>query len=359
MIKILAAAIFFTTAGLFPGVVGAQIVVLVNDEPITTFDVTQRQRWLARTSGFGEKMQEALRSDATKQRFKELMVAAQPRSQAEAEAAAERIKKKLIEETKQRVMSQLGAASRKAAIDALVEDRLKLQAARKLNIAISDADVTEVLAARARGANGKSDLEAFYAQFEADGINRKTIQEIIRAQLAWRDVIRRTYGARIQTVLAPAATASPAPTAGATVSYDAREVRLAVASSSDQKAIAKRLVEAENLRERFTSCGELAKQIKLLPGSSLKTMAKAKLSDFPADIRPLVSRASDNQMTTPVVASSSVVAYAVCRKTVTSPAATTAQNDNKPDRRQQEFERYSRRHLQDLKQSASIDFRGS
>ena len=50
----------------------------------------------------------------------------------------------------------------------------------------------------------KPDLAEFYAQFEKDGINRKTIQDVIRAQLAWRDVIRRQYGPRIASLLASA-----------------------------------------------------------------------------------------------------------------------------------------------------------
>ncbi len=41
------------------------IIVLVNDEPITNFDIGQRQRWLARTNGsYGERMKAELSGDA-------------------------------------------------------------------------------------------------------------------------------------------------------------------------------------------------------------------------------------------------------------------------------------------------------
>ncbi len=349
-------AAFFALAALMTSPARSQnIVVLVNDEPITTFDVSQRQRWIARTSGFGERMKAALQSDSIKERYKELMIAANPRTKEEAEAAAERVKKQLIEETKNRVLAQGGGSSRKEAIDSLIEDRLKIQAARKVNITISDAEVEQALSARAKGPDGKVNLEGFYAQFEGDGINRRTIQEVIRAQLAWRDLIRRTYGARIQSTVAPAR-GSAAPSGGDAV-FDAREVRLALGSSTDQKAIAKRVMEAENLRERFTSCGELAKQIKLLSASSIKTLSKAKASDFPKDMRPLVVKANDGQMTPPLVSGSNVISYAICKKTIVAEAKEG--EDEAGNLRQQEFERYSRRHLQDLKQSAAIDYRGS
>lgn len=352
-----AAVGLMTFGALFPASAVAQnIVVLVNDEPITTYDVAQRQRWMARTSGFGDKMKAALQSDKIKDRYRELMMAANPSTREEAEVVAERVKKQLVVETKQRVLSQSSGASRKAAIDDLIEDRLKIQAARKISIAITDAEVTQALSARAKGPDGKVNLEGFYAQFESDGINRKTVQEVIRAQLAWRDVIRRSYGAHIQSAIGSGLKTESDAGDGDTV-FDAREVRLALSSASDQKAIAKRLMEAENLRERFRSCGDLPKQVKLLSSSTVKSLSKAKLSDFPKEMQPLVSKAGNGQMTPPLVSGSNVLAYAVCRKTVV--AKNDDDQEDVSDLRQKEFERYSRRHLQDIKQSASIDYRGS
>ncbi len=169
------------------------IVVLVNGEPITTYDIAQRMRWNNRTSNFGEKMKAQLTGDAINQKFRQMLIAAQPHSQAEALAAAERIKKQLIEDAKRQVLSENGGAGKKAAIDSLIDDKLKLQEAKRLGIDIVESEVEEALAARAgTGADGKKpDMNAFYAQFEKDGISRKTIQEVIRTQLAWRDVIRR------------------------------------------------------------------------------------------------------------------------------------------------------------------------
>jgi peptidyl-prolyl cis-trans isomerase SurA len=173
-------------------------VIVVNGEPITSYDVAQRTLWQNRTTNFGERMKALLTGDEVKAKFRQMMLAAQPSSQAEAKQAAERIKKELIEDAKRQVLSE-GGATRKAITEALIDDKLKLQAARRLGIEITEEEVEGNLAERAARANAspdgsKPDLNAFYEQFEADGIGRKTIQEIIRAQLAWRAVIRRTYG---------------------------------------------------------------------------------------------------------------------------------------------------------------------
>jgi peptidyl-prolyl cis-trans isomerase SurA len=354
-----ALAVFILTGAVSLRPAAAQnICVLVNDEPVTSFDIAQRQRWIARTSNFGEQMKARLTGDRINQIFREKMIAAQPHSQQEAQQAAERIKKELIEDAKRQVLSSGGGTSRQAVTDALIEDKLKLQAAKKLEIKITDKEVEDNLTARASAnlpPGQKPDLNAFYGQFEADGINRRTIQEIIRAQLAWRDVIRKKYGQRIFAVVTEDSAGQPNASSG-DVHFDVRVLRLAVQNVSDQKAVGERMLEAENLKEKFRSCDELPKEAKLVAGATVKKIDKAKLSSFPKDVQPLIEKVSENQMTPPVLVGNAVESYALCRKGVIAKAG--AQAEHKPDARQLEFERFSRSFLQEIKQSASIDHRG-
>jgi peptidyl-prolyl cis-trans isomerase SurA len=347
------------TLVLVPSVTHAQnIIVLVNDEPITSFDVAQRMRWMARTSGFGERMKAYLTGDSVNQRFRQMMMAAQPHSQAEAQQAAERIKKELIEDAKRRVLAEGGGASRKAVIDVLVEEKIKLQAAKKLEIKITDKEVEESLALRAGGEGDtkKAKLEEFYQQFERDGVSRKTIQEIFRVQLAWRDVIRKKFGPRIASVMAATPDDSPK-SAENDIQYDVRILRLEVKNTSDQKAIGERMIEAENLKNKFRSCTDLPNEAKLVAGATVKSIDKAKLSSFPKDIQPLISKVEEGQMTPPVLIGDAVESYAVCRKAAIGKPNAPA--EQKPDPRMVEYERFSRGYLQELKQKASIDYRGS
>jgi peptidyl-prolyl cis-trans isomerase SurA len=338
------------------------IVVLVNDEPITSFDIAQRQRWIARTGGgFGEQMKAILTGPQINDKFRQMMIAAQPHSQQEAQAAAERIKKQLIEDAKRQVLSGGGGTSRQAVIDTLIEDKLKLQAAKKLEVKITDKEIEDNLAARAAAnpnlpPGQKPDMNAFYHQFEADGINRKTIQEIIRVQLAWRDVIRKKFGPRIASMVAEDSASQPN-AAGGDIHFDVRVLRLAVQNAADQKAIGERMLEAESVKEKFRSCAELPKEAKLLTGATVKTIDKAKLSSFPKDIQPLIEKVGEGQMTPPVLVGNAVESYALCGKGTVVKASKPA--EQKPDARQLEYERFSKSFLQEIKQSASIDYRGS
>jgi peptidyl-prolyl cis-trans isomerase SurA len=116
------------------------------------------------------------------------------------------------------------------------------------------------------------------------------------------------------------------------------------------------MLEAENLKEKFRSCAELPKEAKLVPGATVKQQ-KAKLSSFPKDVQPLIEKVSVNQMTPPVLVGNAVESYALCGKE--SAAKGGAQAEHKLDPRQAEFERFSRSFLQEIKQTASIDYRGS
>jgi peptidyl-prolyl cis-trans isomerase SurA len=65
-------------------------------------------------------------------------------------------------------------------------------------------------------------------------------------------------------------------------------------------------------------------------------------------------------MTPPVLVGNAVESYAVCRRTVAQkPQTAAAQQQPKADPRQEEYDRFSRRYLQELRQAASIDFRGT
>ncbi len=156
--------------------------------------------WRARTINFGERMKAVLTSSVCWPEPSRHKPEASPRTQEEAQEMAERIKKELIACAKRQVLSEGGEAARKAAIEALVDDKLKLQAAKKLGVEVRDNEVEEALAARIgliiRPDGDKPDINEFYARFKEDGIRRGTIQAVFHVQLAWRSVIRHIYGAR-------------------------------------------------------------------------------------------------------------------------------------------------------------------
>lgn len=183
-----------------PGSALAQeIAIRVNGELITSHDIVQRTLFQNlpnlqnRISDFYVRLNALLAGDKIKEKFRQKMSAAQPRTSAEAQRVAERINKELIEDATMQILSERGAM-RKSVIDSLIDDKLKLQAAKRLGIEITDEEVVKEIIAERLAEGEEPDVNAYYAPRVAYGIVRKTIQDITRTELAWRAVMNQTYG---------------------------------------------------------------------------------------------------------------------------------------------------------------------
>jgi peptidyl-prolyl cis-trans isomerase SurA len=174
--------------------------VLVNGEVISPEDIEQRTRLMNLGNHFGDRIKAVLMGDETKQTFRERLRAANPHSQEEAQAEAERIKAALIAETRTRLLVE-GGVTRKDAVDALIGDRVKLQGAKRLGIEITDEEADGFLKGQVGGKAG--DLSKYYAQLEEMGISRRTVLDVVRARLAYRAVFARYYREREACAMGP------------------------------------------------------------------------------------------------------------------------------------------------------------
>jgi peptidyl-prolyl cis-trans isomerase SurA len=348
--------IVFCSLALLTGLTPAKaqsIVVLVNDDPITSYDVAQRQRFLALTSGFGDKMRERLKSADTQEQFRQCMMKERPSTKEEAQA----LQKKFVEKLQQDVIASAGGSMRKQALDQLIEERLMLQAAKDQKIAVTDDEVNQMMTKMAEGGAKKLSLNEFLSQFSSQGVNPTTLKERLRAQTAWRQVIRRIYGSRIQSAVSTVETVSENDTDAVTV--DVRVVSLTMPPKADQQAQAKRLLEAEQIRKRFSSCDKLEEMVKGVQGISIKPLKAAKLSEFKGEVKAALQKASAGQMTPPVISGSAVESHALCAKkqSVVAGKSVEKKTDTAADKTQEEFQLYAKRHLKDLKDQARLDYR--
>ena len=128
------------------------VVITVNDELISTYDVVQRMRLLIVTAG--------------------------------------------IQPTQENIPALQQEAAR-----SLVDEHLEMQDLRsegktqKFDLIASDAEVNDELADIARSNNTSADQ--LLAQLAAQGVGADTLKEQLRAEISWRGWIRGRYGSRI------------------------------------------------------------------------------------------------------------------------------------------------------------------
>jgi peptidyl-prolyl cis-trans isomerase SurA len=334
-----------------PDAYAQSIVVMVNGDPVTSFDITQRQRFLALTSGIiGKKLKAAIKSKKTQQDFREYMAEVQPMSQEEIKQAQKQFGAKL----QRQVMGRATAQMRRKALDQLIEEKLMLQAAKKLKIVVTDKDVNARLSAMAKAGKAKLTVKQFMGQFSRHGVNPRTVRHKIKAKIAWAQVVRKVYGSRVQQAVS---TTTSTTQGKGTETVDMLVLRFALTSNS-QKAIAQRRQDALNVRKRFSSCKTLPALLKGVKGVSMKTVRKAKLTSFQGVQHAAIKNAQAGQMTPPSIRGRFLESYAICAKDKAVATGKTKKLTNTQQKLQKEFSLYSRRHLKDLKDRARLDYLG-
>ncbi len=181
------------------------IVVLVNDDPISAYDIEQRERFLAVTAH-----------------------------------------------------EQPGPALKKKATDMLIDERLQLQQGKKLGITSDDADVNKILGDMAQKNNLTT--EGLGSALGQMGVNMRTLKDRVRAQLVWQDVVRRKFRHEVNVgdidvdrAIASGGGAEASATPTEATALQLRQIKFELSGNADQRTLASRLAEAEALRARFES----------------------------------------------------------------------------------------------------------
>ena len=83
-----------------------------------------------------------------------------------------------------------------AAVDGLINDRLQIDAAKRLGLTVSDAEMTAGLAEFA--ARGNLSTDDFIKAIAANGVAPETFHDFVRAGLLWRGVLRDKFGGKVR-----------------------------------------------------------------------------------------------------------------------------------------------------------------
>lgn len=339
------------------------ILVLVNDEPISAFDVNQRIKFTMIKNGrdLSKEMKKRLQSESMRQKYKDFIVSHRPQSKEEVSG----LRDKFIKRLRDRVMKDMKPRFRKAALEQLIEEKLVIQEAKKVSAAVSKEEVEKSLAkVAARNVNKQTGKPATTEQFLANliraGVSPKTFKHSLKAQIAMRNIIKKKYGFQMNSMVSAKDIdkAMGGPGIGAkNTEFKLQKVSLSIPSGADQKVLAKRLVDAERIRSNFKSCKETENLVKTVGGTVL-SLGKRTSKQMPKASRMLLNEANKGEMTPPDITPNGIELYAVCNKEV-------VQGDSK-ERKQVERELKSKevdilkkRYLRDLRQDAFIEYRNN
>lgn len=124
------------------------VAAIVNDEPITSFDLRQRTRFILITAGVASPSQDAI------------------------------------------------IAASQQALNSLINEKLQIQEAKKYKLTMSDAEVDRILTNQAKQ-NGAT-LDQFFNELRQAGISIQSYRDKTRAEVLWQRIVSGRYSSRVK-----------------------------------------------------------------------------------------------------------------------------------------------------------------
>ncbi len=340
------------------------IIALVNDEPVTGFEVRQRTQMLSGgdvAAKAQERFKALIKAPSTSERLKAILqevVKANPgKSKEQILAVFEQRKKQFAMDLQKQAFegarTSVMPSVRKAALEELIDEKLKLQEAKRLGALVPDDEIDKVV----RGIAERNKMtEAQLAQQLGGSLDPMKFR--VRSTLSWNEVIRRKFGHQI-SIGAKDVDKFVATTATGgedQVELVVQRILISMPAKLDQAGVAQRVSQAEAIRAKFTDCKSAGQIATGVAGAKFDELGKRKPSAFPEPTRTLLLNAKDGEMLPPAVGENGIELFAVCGRDVIK-VEEQKRNQAEGELKQKEFELLGKRHLKDLRQDAAIEYR--
>lgn len=339
------------------------IAALVNDEPITGYEIDQRAMMLSGTNVQAQakaNFEAIVKNPKTSEHLKEILQQTarenQGKSRDEIIAIFERRKKEYGISLQRRAFESARAsalpAMKKQALEELIDDRLKTQEAKRQSVTIEDDQVDMIVKSIAE--RNKMTLEQFQKQI---GGSLEPIKSRIRATLSWNEVVKKKFAPLINVSNKDVdKLVANATSANDDIELQLQRIRIAMPAKIEEHGIAARIQDADKIRQKFTGCESTAQAAMGVPGARFENLGKQRPATVPEPTRTLLMNAANGEMLPPAVNNGAIELWVVCGRDAVK-ASEVQRNQAEGELKQKEFELMAKRYLKDLREDAHIEYR--
>ncbi|MCD1624614.1 peptidylprolyl isomerase [Seohaeicola saemankumensis] len=179
----------------------------------------------------------------------------------------------------------------------LIEDRVKLAAARSAGIELSEEVIMDGMTEFASRAN--LSLEELIRALASAGVAEQTFRDFIISSLTWRDLVRARFVPRVRISEADIDKAIGAISGGSAVRVLLSEIILPAPpqQAAEAQALADRLSQINSVQQFSAEAGQVSASQSRANGGRLDWMP---LTNLPAPLRPVILGLSVGQVTQPI-----------------------------------------------------------
>lgn len=252
------------------------------------------------------------------------------------------------------------APDRQATIQELIDEKLKIQLLKKFAIEGMDQDVENAYANMAR--RMRTTAAGFTEQLAKSGINSSTLKQRIRAEITWNQIVRGRYQSTLQIndkdVLAKMEE-NKSSDESKMVGYDytLRPIVFIVPRGSPPGVVEARRKDAEALRARFNSCEEGVALARGLRDIAVRAPITKSSTDLAPELRAILDKTEIGKLSAPEVTGQGVEVYALCGKKQSSADNTPGKKEVRDEMYSEKFKTVSARYLKELRSQAMIEYK--
>jgi peptidyl-prolyl cis-trans isomerase SurA len=280
-----------------------QVVVMVNGDPITAFDIEQRTKLIQISGGKN--------------------------------------------------------GARQQVIEELIEEKIKLHLLRRYTGMDSvDSEVENAVANIAR--RSRSTPAQFAQQLQSHGIGMGTVKSRLKAELIWSQIIRGKFSQSMQIrdkdILAALESRKKDDKTAGSMDYTLRPILFVVPRGSPATVAQSRQREAESLRGRFNGCDEGIRLARSMRDVAVRQPVVRNSGDLPAPLREMLDKTEVGKLTNPEVTQQGIEVFALCAKKAGT-EDTAGKREVRDEMVNEQFQANSKKYMKELRSQAMIEFR--
>lgn len=248
--------------------------------------------------------------------------------------------------------------SRQEVINELIDDKVKIKEGKKYGVDPGVSDIDQSYAGMA--SRMRITPDQLTKSLEVKGIRPETLKSRMKAEIVWSSLVRGRYRERLQVGEKDVAAAVQAQTGEKLqiegVEYKMQPIVLIVPRGSPQAFLETRQKEAETYRGRVQSCEEANSLFRSTPNATIRETVTKTSADLPEALRKVLDDTPIGHLTAPEVTKQGIEMVVLCSRKPTM-IDTPKKREIREKMYSEKFEKTSKTYLNEVRKAAMIEYR--
>ncbi|OAF18360.1 SurA N-terminal domain-containing protein [Bradyrhizobium neotropicale] len=248
--------------------------------------------------------------------------------------------------------------SRQDVINELIEDKVKIKEGKKYGVDPAVADIDQSYAGMAQRMRVSPDQ--LTKSLEVKGVRPETLKSRMKAEMVWTSLVRGRYKERLQ--VGERDVAEKVKSEGGEklqvegTEYKMQPIVLIVPRGSSQAFIEQRHKEAETYRGRVGSCEEANSLFRSTPNAAIRESVTKTTADLPEALRKVLDDTPIGHLTPPEMTKQGIEMVVLCSRKPTT-IDTPKKREIREKMYAEKYEKTSKAYLDEIRKAAMIEYR--